>query len=302
MHLINVFAFTSSLLVLFGSQVTALKINEQDPNDSPYYHAEPEMISAEELNCTCRNTLFFDLGPGATGGESLNMFFKQNHFRTIFWVDPHGIGLSYIVKDDLDHGRYDLPKLKELIATAAIGGCGNVYVGDVKLAYSSPPPYTQMFQSLDQAFPHATWIWAIRHPDAWATSATHFIHVNTQEEADRLLQRARAQFNSYHCGIMRQFGERTIGNPSNAKGNVVQLNLERLDWPLFTKQLQDASGNQCLEPGESMPHVGHHPASWVYEVEDQKNWDAWAYLAKHCQEIDFALHDVMVDTTRLFEE
>lgn len=244
-----------------------------------------------------------DIAPGCHGGESLDFWFKkQQHFNSL-WEYGNGEKIHDIVRRDYLHGRRDLPLLRQAVEQRD-DGCG-LFVGDMKLqkvAYDDQngildldpneiesTSYLEVFQSLDQLFPNATFIWLIRHPDAWATSLSHFEPIHNSEEADRFLQLARNMYNRYHCSIWQYFGGRTLdskkdGTQGNVgKRNVVQLNLEQLQFPKFIAQLQEASGHKCLDTtADSLPNVGHHPSTWTFQTEDRTNWDPWDYLAKHC--------------------
>lgn len=117
---------------------------------------------------------------------------------------------------------------------------------------------------------------------------THFYHVQGQWQADNTLQTLRREHAGFHCGALQHFGNRTLGRPvgfgkGNGKGDVVQLNLEQLDWPLFVLQLNDASGYQPgLSSEKGMPRVGHHNPSWTYPVTDTGTWSSWDYLKSIC--------------------
>jgi len=286
-----IFALTSLWFVLLGLQVTSLKINLQKNFPRAHSHAFSLDYRAEQkktsVECTCKGALFIDFSPGAMGGESLDQFFKDNNFTTVFFHHS-GKRLMDIIQDDLAAQKHHLPQLQQIVAEAAINNsCGNVFLGDLKT--SSLMPFQQAMRSLDGAFPNATWIWLIRHPAAWATSLSHWTTIENSDMADLHLQRVRRSFLDFHCYVRQYFGKRVIGNDMNLKKlvydmNVVQLNLEKLDWPLFTTQLQEVSGYQCLQPGRGMPHVGHHEPTWTYWTWwDQVNWDSWDFLTQNCE-------------------
>jgi len=212
-----------------------------------------------------------------------------------------------MIMTDLESGYDNLPQMERLVAEAKKDSpCGNVYLGDIKpnkiigyknlglgndkrlSAKEADRRFQQLFDNMEKSFPKATWLWLIRHPDKWATSLSHWYKMKDSTEADQFLQKVRQLHARFHCSAWKHFGKRIIGQPDgnvqgNGKGDVVQMNLEQLDWPLFVQQLQDASGYQGLKSESEMPHVGHHPPSWTYPVPDTKTWNPSDYLKEACE-------------------
>lgn len=254
--------------------------------------------SSEPTPTDCKGTgkTFFHFGLGAHGGESLEAYFHDNGFATMFWLQGR---LPKIIREDLLNGKDGLPALQQQVAHARReNACGNVFVGDIKPNQVIPyhkhnvgrgkGGYEELFRQLDKAFPDAVWIWLMRHPDKWATSLSYWESFHNKHEAANFLQSARETHAYFHCSAFHHFGNRTLGNPTgtaqgNGKADVVQLTLERLDWPLFVKQLEDASGYKGLEhDGLHMPQVGHHVPTWEYPAPNASKFNSWDYLTTTC--------------------
>jgi len=254
--------------------------------------------SSEPTPTDCKGTgkTFFHFGLGAHGGESLEAYFHDNGFATMFWLQGR---LPKIIREDLLNGKDGLPALQQQVAHARReNACGNVFVGDIKPNQVIPyhkhnvgrgkGGYEELFRQLDKAFPDAVWIWLMRHPDNWATSLSYWESFHNKHEAANFLQSARETHAYFHCSAFHHFGNRTLGNPTgtaqgNGKADVVQLTLERLDWPLFVKQLEDASGYKGLEhDGLHMPQVGHHVPTWEYPAPNASKFNSWDYLTTTC--------------------
>jgi hypothetical protein len=245
-------------------------------------------------DCNGTGKLFFHFGLGAHGGESLEAYFHDNGFATMFYLQGR---LPKIIRADLLNGNDGLPQLQQKVAHARKeNACGNVFVGDIKPnkvitkteVGRAKAGYEELFRQLDKAFPDAVWIWLMRHPNKWATSLTFWESFKDEHEAANFLELARETHTHFHCSAFHHFGNRTLGNPTgtaqgNGKADVVQLTLEQLDWPLFVKQLQDASGYKGLEhDGEHMPQVGHHAPTWEYPAPDASKFNSWDYLTTTC--------------------
>lgn len=295
-----IFLSTAAWLLSVGTHALLLRSEPESSIERRTFH-EPSGRTHDE--CSGTGTLFVHFGLGAHGGESLDVFFRRNNFSTGFY---NRAGLLWErIAHDLRAGRDHLPQIRRLAADLRRRNrCGNVFLGDIKPqkiigdmgavgAGKSYPTYQQLFQSLDLAFPDAVWIWLIRHPDSWAASLTSWAHPQDQQQADEHLQNARRVHAHFHCKTAEYFGDRTLGRPNGngqsngtLPGSVVQLNLEQMDWQVFVKQLQDASGYHGLSAGEDMPHVGHHGSfhgpSWEYTVPDTQNWNSWGYLQDVC--------------------
>merc|ERR1719420_116083 len=144
-----------------------------------------------------------------------------------------------MITPDFRAGNDHLPSLQQAVAEAKQqNACGNVYLGDIKPNLitgnhkswiEADRNYQQLFHYLEMAFPKAVWVWLTRHPDKFATSLTHWFRMKSEKEANEFLQKVRKLNARFHCSAWKHFGKRIIGQ-GNGKGDVVQLNLEQLDW------------------------------------------------------------------------
>jgi hypothetical protein len=322
-HIILTLASLGYVLALVsqlqGTQALRIELEPEPASDSQAYHA---LANNTRTGCGGKPLLYIHFGLGAHGGESLWHFFKSvkkingiplhqnNQFSTV-WYNSICEGwpcqklqqnIDHMILEDLRGGNNHLPLLQRSVAEAKHKTeCGNVFLGDIKPDYivggrvreknETDPTYQQLFRSLEKAFPDAVWIWLIRHPDKWATSLTHWFPKNFDK--DDALQKAREEHALFHCSAWQHFGNRIVGGldgtvHGNSKGDVVQLNLEHVDWPLFVKQLQDASGYQgniffTTNTSTGMPHKGHHEPSWTYPVPDTSSWNSFDYLTEVCK-------------------
>jgi len=257
-------------------------LNASAPTESSLRNGSGQAYHAMARNgCKGTGALFIHFGLGSHGGESLHQYFYDENFSTLFWRP-----LPSMLIHDLRAGDDHLPSIQRAVAEAKQeNACGNVFLGDIKpqlVRAWANITYEQLFRSLEMTFPDAVWVWLIRHPDTWATSLTHFFPSLTpnRKEAYQSLQKWRRTHALFHCRAWQHFGSRL---QSNGKGDVVQLNLEQLDWPLFVKQLQDASGYHGLSSENGMPHVNHHEPSWTFPVPDTTNWNSSKYLTEACE-------------------